>query len=79
LTTLATTWPSARHIQFALEKHYYPDPDTRPDVRLFHLALTESQVREQNIPAKPPTTKDEERAARERYFSERTGTSVPCS
>jgi hypothetical protein len=58
----------ARHMQFSME-----ELDPKPDVRLSHLALTEDQVREQNIPAKPPTTKDQERAARERYFSERTG------
>jgi hypothetical protein len=64
----------ARHIQYALD---HPtsgvDSDERPDVRLFHLALTEGQVREQGLPAKPPSSKKEEQQARERYFNERTG------
>jgi hypothetical protein len=58
----------ARHMQFALEGR-----DPKPDVRLFHLALTEEQVREQNIPTKPPTTAAEEQAAKDRYFNARTG------
>jgi hypothetical protein len=58
----------ARHIQFALQ-----DRDPKADVRVLHLALTEEQVREQNIPASPPTSAAQEKKARLRYFSERTG------
>jgi hypothetical protein len=60
----------ARHIQSAL---YELPPEDRPDVRLFHLGLTEAQVREQNFPSAPPTTAKEEQAAKDRYFYERTG------
>jgi hypothetical protein len=59
----------ARHVEFAIRKM-----DPKPDVRLYHLALSAEQVLEQNIPRKIPTSdKDEEKIRRLKKFEARFG------
>jgi len=59
----------ARHIEFAI-RHM----DPKPDVRLYHLALTAEQILEQEIPRKIPTSKkEEEKIGRLKNFEARHG------
>lgn len=58
----------ARHIEFAIR-----DMDPKPDIKLYHLALTREQVEEKNIPRKIPTSKNEDKIGRLLNFEERFG------
>jgi hypothetical protein len=59
----------ARHIEFAIR-----DLDPKPDIALYHLALTAEQVEEQSIPRKIPTSKkDEQKTGRLKNFEKRPG------